>query len=201
MHYPLDERDEELLKGIRRGEQSAMKSLYDTYIGYLRGVVTRYVPDTAFCQDILQETFVRVFTLLDSFEYRGKGSLRAWMTRIAINESLGYLRKEKRTVLLDDQKLSDIEDSETEEYCEDDLEANDIPVEQLMDFIKALPDGFRMVFNLYVIEGKSHKEIATLLGISEGTSASQYHRARKRLAQMVMEYRRTRLLENHKSRK
>lgn len=178
-----------------------MKSLYDTYVGYLRGVVTRYVPDTAISQDILQETFVRVFTLLDSFEYRGKGSLRAWMTRIAINESLGYLRKEKRTVLLDDQKLSDIEDSETEEYCEEDLEANDIPVEQLMDFIKALPDGFRMVFNLYVIEGKSHKEIATLLGISEGTSASQYHRARKRLAQMVMEYRRTRLLENHKSRK
>lgn len=201
MHYPLDERDEELLKGIRLGEQSAMKSLYDTYIGYLRGVVTRYVPDTAISQDILQETFVRVFTLLDSFEYRGKGSLRAWMTRIAINESLGYLRKEKRTVLLDDQKLSDLEDSETEEYCEENLEANDIPVEQLMDFIKALPDGFRMVFNLYVIEGKSHKEIATLLGISEGTSASQYHRARKRLAQMVMEYRRTRLLENHKSRK
>ena len=118
------------------------------------------------------------------FTYQGEGSLKAWLSRVMVNEALGYLRKKnaqiKQEVLMDE--VPDMQE-------EDESEMNDIPQTELMRLISELPDGYRTVFNLYVFEEKSHKEIAALLGITEHTSSSQFYRAKTLLAKKINEYR------------
>lgn len=170
----------ELLKRIRSGEASGMRLLYDRYIGYLTAVCSRYVVDSAAVKDILQDAFVKVFSKLDGFEYRGEGSLKAWMSRIVVNDSLKSLRGAGRLKYVDE--LPDTEgDGEIEGMP-------DVPVRELAEMIKSLPDGYRTVFNLFVFEKKSHREIAGLLGIKEDSSASQFFRARAMLAKKIKDY-------------
>lgn len=170
----------ELLKRIRSGEASGMRLLYDRYIGYLTAVCSRYVVDSAAVKDILQDAFVKVFSKLDGFEYRGEGSLKAWMSRIVVNDSLKSLRGAGRLKYVDE--LPDTEgDGEIEGVP-------DVPVRELAEMIKSLPDGYRTVFNLFVFEKKSHREIAGLLGIKEDSSASQFFRARAMLAKKIKDY-------------
>lgn len=170
----------ELLKRIRSGEASGMRLLYDRYIGYLTAVCSRYVVDSAAVKDILQDAFVKVFSKLDGFEYRGEGSLKAWMSRIVVNDSLKNLRGAGRLKYVDE--LPDTEgDGEIEGMPE-------VPVRELAEMIKSLPDGYRTVFNLFVFEKKSHREIAGLLGIKEDSSASQFFRARAMLAKKIKDY-------------
>lgn len=157
-----------------------MRLLYDRYIGYLTAVCSRYVVDSAAVKDILQDAFVKVFSKLDGFEYRGEGSLKAWMSRIVVNDSLKSLRGAGRLKYVDE--LPDTEgDGEIEGVP-------DVPVRELAEMIKSLPDGYRTVFNLFVFEKKSHREIAGLLGIKEDSSASQFFRARAMLAKKIKDY-------------
>lgn len=146
-----------------------MKALYELSVGRLAGTCARYIPDEDDLHDVLQDSYVKIFTHMADFEYRGPGSLEAWMQRIVVNEALKFLRGKRVHASLDES-------------------AEDIPLDILHDMIRRLPDGQRTVFNLYACEGKSHKEIARLLHIGESSSASQFSRAKRQLAQWIREY-------------
>ncbi len=169
----------ELLNLVRSGDASGMRAFYERYVGFLTAVCSRYVPDRAAVKDILQEVFVKAFDRIGSFEYRGEGSVKAWMHRIVVNDSLKFLRANEKMKYVDD--LPDVEDEQMDSLP-------DVPVSVVAEMIKSLPDGYRTVFNLFVFEKKSHREIAELLGIKEDSSASQFFRARAMLAKKIKEY-------------
>lgn len=169
----------ELLKLVRSGDASGMRAFYERYVGFLTAVCSRYVPDRAAVKDILQEVFVKAFDRIGSFEYRGEGSVKAWMHRIVVNDSLKFLRANGKMKYVDD--LPDVEDEQMDSLP-------DVPAAVVAEMIKSLPDGYRTVFNLFVFEKKSHREIAELLGIKEDSSASQFFRARSMLAKKIKEY-------------
>ena len=174
----------ELIQHIRKGDSSAMKELYNLYIKYLTAVCSRYIISEADLKDVLQESFIKIFTAIDTFEYRGVGSLKAWMTRIVVNESLNFIKKNERFEFV--QNEWDLpEATNEEEYVPD---TDNISIHVIQEMIRQLPTGYRTVFNLYVFENKSHKEIASILDIKENTSASQFHKAKKRLADKINEY-------------
>ena len=169
----------ELLNLVRSGDASGMRAFYERYVGFLTAVCSRYVPDRAAVKDILQEVFVKAFDRIGSFEYRGEGSVKAWMHRIVVNDSLKFLRANGKMKYVDD--LPDVEDEQMDSLP-------DVPAAVVAEMIKSLPDGYRTVFNLFVFEKKSHREIAELLGIKEDSSASQFFRARAMLAKKIKEY-------------
>lgn len=173
--------EKDIVIRIINGELSAKKHLYCQYAGYLTGVCARYVTDREDAKDILQESFLKIFSSIGSFEYQGTGSLRAWMTRIVVNESLKFLKKVCRFELL---PLS----AENENIAEEEPNIDGIPLSELHSMIRELPIGYRTILNLFVFEEKSHKEIASILGIKENTSASQFHRAKHLLAEKIKKY-------------
>lgn len=174
-----DHSEAELLNLVRSGDASGMRAFYERYVGFLTAVCSRYVPDRAAVKDILQEVFVKAFDRIGSFEYRGEGSVKAWMHRIVVNDSLKFLRANGKMKYVDD--LPDVEDEQMDSLP-------DVPAAVVAEMIKSLPDGYRTVFNLFVFEKKSHREIAELLGIKEDSSASQFFRARAMLAKKIKEY-------------
>lgn len=139
----------------------------------------RYIADRDAVKDVMQDAFVKVFTSLSQFHYRGEGSLKAWVTRIAANESLNYVRRNERLAFTD--SVPDVPDDEEPDIGE-------VPMQVLLRMIGDLPAGYRAVFNLFVFEGMSHKDIARALGIKESSSASQYLRAKRQLAKEINEY-------------
>jgi hypothetical protein len=176
-----NESEQILISKVRKGDAAAMKVLYDRNVRYLSAVCSRYINDDNDLKDILQDSFVKIFTSLGGFAYRGPGSLCSWMKRIVVNEALMFLRnKRKINFTVYEANLPDIP--------EDEPEPGRIPADKLHEMIRGLPDGCRTVLNLYVFEEKSHKEIADKLGISESTSFSQYHRAKKLLAKQIKDY-------------
>ena len=182
MRILWDDSEKRLADGVRKGNHTAMKKLYATWSGYLFALCRRYIPERESAEDVLQEVFIKIYSSMDSFSYKGQGSLKAWMSRIAVNESLMYLRKKKKADLVEYQdNLPDYEE-------EEEPDVGRVPADVIQRMIGELPDGYRTVFNLFVFEGKPHKEIAELLGITESTSASQFHRARKILAGKIKEY-------------
>ncbi len=182
MMYIGNMKETDLVLLIRKKDARAMKTLYGRYIGYLTATCSRYIVREDDVKDILQESFIKIFTSLDKFEYRGEGSLKAWMTRIVVNESLKFLKKSKEVDLI--QYTWDL--PETEDMEEPDI--NEVPTSVIQEMIQDLPVGYRTVFNLYVFEQKTHKEIAELLNIREDSSASQLHRAKSILAKKIKEY-------------
>ncbi len=180
MNIPGRDNEQYILDLFRRGDSSAMDALYAHYADYLTGVCYRYISNDEDLKDVLQESFIRIFTQISSFKYRGSGSLQAWMTRIAVNESLQLLRRQKNDPLLFDTELPDLPD--------EDPDTDELTHGELVQLLRKLPEGYRTVLNLYVIEGKSHKEIAELLHIKPDSSASQLHRAKNMLAHLIKEY-------------
>ena len=169
---------------IRRaqdGDAKAQRRIYQAHAGYLYAVCSRYLSQDDDVKDAMQEAFIKIFTHLDSFQYRGEGTLRSWMTRIVVNESLRHLRSKT----FYDESIEDVAD--IEEKAETDL--GEFSAEDIHSMIRQLPDGYRTVLNLYVFEGKSHKEIGQMLGISETTSASQYHRAKRMMRKIITRHR------------
>ena len=151
----------------------AQRLLFDKFAPKMLTVCLRYANDSADAEDVLQEGFVKVFSKLTDFKM--EGSLEGWIRRIMVNTSLDAIRKNKK--YLTDAKLEDVEYKIiSSESTSDQLQADD-----LMKMVQALPEGYKVVFNLFAIEGYSHKEIADLLGVSENTSKSQYSRARAHL--------------------
>ena len=174
--------ESELLDLAARRDHAAMKAIYDRYVEYLAAACARYVGDENDRKDVLQEAFIKIFTSLDKFEFRGEGSFKAWMVRIAVNEALRFLKRNMSNSFIEyDDKLPDVAD-------EPEPEVDGIPDDVINDLILSLPPGYRMVFNLYVFERKSHKEIAKLLGIGESSSASQFSRAKALLSKRIKEY-------------
>lgn len=169
----------QLIEGCKKGKRECQKHLYDRYARIMYGICLRYMSDADSAQDLLQDGFVKIFSAINS--YSGIGSFEGWMKRIFINMALQNLRKEKLYINSDDfQNVPDIID-------EDD-DASLISEDELLEMIQELPQGYKMVFNLYAIENMSHKEIAQMLDIAEGTSRSQYIRARQILQAKVLDY-------------
>ncbi len=168
----------DLIGLVKEGKHSAMRELYDRHIRYLTAVAARYVGDDAL-HDVLQESFIKIYTSIGRFEYRGAGSLRAWLSRIVVNTALDSLDKEMK---FSTQPLHENIPQEEEPPTDD------IEIEVIHRLIRSLPTGYRTIFNLYVFEEQSHREIASRLGITESTSASQLHRAKAILAQKIKEY-------------
>ena len=173
------ENEIELIKGCRAGKDSARKELYTLYSKQMLAVCFR---------DVLHDGFIKIFT---NFSFRGESSLCTWITRVMVTQSLDFLRREKRVsqLVVHEEQLPDIPDISSSGG------GAGISEEQLMAFVAELPDGCRTVFNLYVFEEKSHKEIAKMLHIKEHSSTSQLHRAKYLLAKRIKEYR------NHEERK
>lgn len=176
--------EKRIAEDIRRGDQAAVRKLYDTWSGYLFTLCRRYIPDRDAAEDIFQDSFIKIYSSIGSFEWKGDGALRAWMSRITVNECLQYLRKKKRTDFIEyKDNLPELSDD-----GEDVPPMDDIPQQVIFKMIGELPDGYRTIFNLAVFEGRPHREIAGLLGITESTSASQFHRAKKMLARKLSEW-------------
>ncbi|MFA6726876.1 MAG: RNA polymerase sigma factor [Prevotella sp.] len=182
MYSEQIDKEQRIIRLFHQGNASAMDLLYAEYASYLTGVGFRYISDDDDLKDVLQESFIKIFTRISSFTYRGKGSLKAWMTRIVINESLQFLRHQQSSqiVRMDSYDLPDLPEEEPE--------LTGVSAEVLSEMIRRLPPGCREVFNLYAIEGKSHIEISQLLNIKPDTSASQFHRARVILTRMIRKY-------------
>lgn len=178
----------EIVSLAQRGDAEARKILYSQNVRYLSAICFRYISDNETAKDVLHDAFVKIYKSLDSFSYRGNGSLRAWMSRIVVNEALKYLRNRGKSDFVSvSETLPDIPDPESFASDDDDL-AQAVPPEKIHEFIRDLPNGYRTVFNMYLFDNYSHKEIAKILGISEMTSASQFHRARKMLASKIRDY-------------
>lgn len=175
--------EERWLRKALDGNNTATEWIYRKHVRYLSALCSRYITEDEDIKDVLQESFIKIFTSLDSFEYRGEGSLKAWIAKITLNETLKFVRNNSRL------PIDSIDDKDMNIADGDSMETEDIPTDVLHQFIRELPDGYRTVFNLYVIDDKSHKEIAQLLGIKENTSASQLHKAKSMLAQKIKLYR------------
>ena len=173
-------KEQHIISLFAKDDALAMDELYGEYADYLAKVCSRYIANQEDLHDVLQEAFIRIFTKIHIFEYRGKGSLKAWLTRVVINESLHFLRDNDSSVVID-------KDVDLPEVVADEPDIDSLSINQIADTILKLPTGYRTVFNLFVIEGKSHKEIAKLLNIKPDTSASQFYKARSMLARMLKE--------------
>ena len=145
-------------------------------------VCYRYVGDIDEAHDVLHDAFIKIFS---NFSFRGECSLATWMTRVMMTQSIDYLRRKQRfnQLIVSDDHLPDVVDE-----AEAAESGSQLSEEILMQFVAELPDGCRTVFNLYVFEEKSHKEIARLLHIKEHSSTSQLHRAKSLLAKRIKEY-------------
>lgn len=168
--------EQELFLGCLHQEASTQKEVYERYAAKMHALCLRYIRDTAAAEDILITGFMKVFKRIHQF--KGTGSFSGWIRKIMVNECLMYLEKEKYFSM----------EIGLENLFSPDILINpqtNLEVEDLMKLIDALPDGYRTVFNLYVIEGFSHQEIAEKLKISENTSKSQLCRARNYLQKML----------------
>ncbi len=171
-------KETDLISACQKQNAKAQRMIYERYAGAMLGLCRRYVRDDLEAEDVMIKGFMKVFGKIGKFE--GKGSFEGWMKRIMINESLGYLRQHKPLYL-----ETDIEAAEREpDY---DRIATELETADLLKMIDDLPAGYRTIFNLYAIEGYSHKEIADILGINENTSKSQLSRARMQLQKKILE--------------
>ncbi len=173
------EQEQKIIKGIADGDRKAMRVLYERLAGYAMAVAQRYLPHNDDAKDVVHDSFVKVFSHIGDFNYRGEGSLKAWVMRIVSNEAINMLRKTAKISF-----VSEFPDEPDEEPP--DIES--IPPEEINRLIGMLPPGYRTVLNLFVFEQKSHKQIAEILGIKENSSASQFLRAKKMLAKLIKEY-------------
>ena len=173
--------EERLINLIKDGNEQAMRQLYCRYVRYLSAVCSRYIYNDEDIKDVLQDAFLKIFSSVKSFEYRGDGSLKGWMTKIVLNETLKFV---KRNCRLDFVELR----PEEMDIPDEEPNTEGIPPAVIHSMIRDLPDGYRTIFNLYVIEEKSHKEIAELLGIKINSSASQLHRVKAMLAEKIKKY-------------
>ena len=170
--------EENLIKKCASGNVLAQKTFYEKFAGKMMGVCLRYARDYEEAQDVMQDAFIKIFGKLPGYEK--KGSLEGWVRRIVVNTALDSYRKNKKHQQnVDVDTVDYMLDSNS--YIIEEMNAND-----LLAVIKTLPEGYQMVFNLFAIEGYSHKEIAERLGITESTSKSQFSRAKKSLREILM---------------
>lgn len=171
--------DRQLIEDCIKGDRASQKVLYDRLAPRMYPLCIRYVGDRTLAEDILQDGFITLFTRLDS--YKGDGSFEGWARRIFVTTALMNLRKK------DALKISDELETARGMKAETVSQMQNIGYKELMKLVMSLPTGFRTVFNMYAIEGYSHKEIAQMLGITETTSRTQFSRARAWLQTKIKE--------------
>lgn len=168
--------ESDLLKGCLEGNRRMQEELYRRFSPRMYAVCLRYAGKAEEAEDILQEGFIKIFKKMDSF--RGDGSFEGWMRRIFVNTAIEHFRRKRYLMPVTEKEENTIEGKYASAL--DDLGAKDV-----LALIQELSPGYRTVFNMYVVEGYTHKEIADMLGISEGTSKSQLSRAKVILQDMV----------------
>ncbi len=169
-----------LIERLKKKDKKAQKILYDRYSSLFYGICLRYATNNDEAGDIMQEGFIKIF--MNIKQYSGKGSFEGWLKRIIINNAINYYHKYYKYRYHEDISMSVNIESGDKFYNE-----SDFNYDELLSIINELPLGYRTIFNLYAIEGYKHKEIAKMLKISENTSKSQYHRAKKILQTKLTE--------------
>lgn len=168
--------DLELINRCMAGESASQRLLYDRYVNAMYHIVIRMVGKAEDAEDVIQDTFIKVFKSLGSF--RKDSTLGAWIKRIAINSALNFLKKEKRTQTVPlDERFDEAPDEE--------VEVGSMSMKRIHNAIKSLPDGSRAVLTLFLLEGYQHKEIASILDITESTSKTQYRRGKMLLKERL----------------
>ena len=166
--------DQELVEGCLKGKLSHQELLYKKFSGKMMGVCLRYFKDRQEAEDALQESFIRVFDHMKYFRF--EAPLEAWVRRITVNTAISLFNRNKKF-----QGSNDLDDVENEVVSRYESALSKLEARDLINLIDKLPPGYRMVFNLFAIEGYQHKEIASMLEISENTSKTQYQKARRYL--------------------
>ncbi len=172
--------DEQLLiKQVLKKDRKAEKQFYSFFANKMYRLCYRYINNPDEAQDVMIEAFYKAFTKIQTFEFRGAGSLEKWLKTIMINDSLMFLRRNRKMEIVSLELFQKQEKIECEE-CE-------IDAEYIYNLVINLPIGYRTIFNMFAIDGFSHQEIAEKLGISEGTSKSQLNRARNILKEKILQ--------------
>lgn len=175
--------EQDIANGCIKGDRIAQHELYRLFGDRLMAISVRYLGDREEAEDLLQETFIKIYRTIGSFKWRGNGSLRAWVERVTINGAIERIRKQKRDIIIPSMQHVDPPEEQIEES-----ELEEIGIDRLYEFIEELPNGYRTIFNMYCIDGYNHKEIADRLGINQKSSASQLARARASLAKRIKDY-------------
>ncbi|MCD0472911.1 RNA polymerase sigma factor [Flavobacterium sp. EDS] len=171
----LHQEETEIIQLAIDNNRQAQQLIYSKFSSKMLSVCRQYIKDVQLAEDVMITSFMKVFTNLKKFE--NKGSFEGWIRRIMVNECISYLRVQKKIKFVED-----------ENYTEESFNGieSQLSTDQIQFLIDGLPDGYKMVFNLYAIEGYKHNEIATMLGINEGTSKSQLSHARKMLQKQII---------------
>jgi len=174
-------KEEDLVKGCQKGKRRYQEILYRKYAPKMYGICMSYAGERPLAQDMLQEAFVKVFRGIK--KYKAEGSLEGWVRRIVVNTALDLIRSKGRNQRLIQEETENVS---TRNFSENDAFPS-LQMNEMLKFIAKLPDGARAVFNLFAVEGFTHKEIAEKLHISLGTSKSQFNRARNLLQDWIGE--------------
>lgn len=176
----VQESERQLIEGIQSGDREALRRLYERFSRFAMGVALRYVPEREDALDVVHDSFVIILTSINSFEYRGEGSLRNWVSKIVSHHAIDWIKKHEQ-LSFSDQMPDEIEEDE-------EAVIEDIPKNLLNEMIGRLPLRYRVVINLRAFEELSHKKIALRLGINENTSVTLFSRAKRKLEKMMKEY-------------
>ena len=181
--------DNQIIRGCRKHKRTAQEALYEKYAPVLRGICLRYSRNKTEAEDLLQDGFIKIFLNINKFS--GKGSFGGWLKRIMVNTAITQFKKNKYHYNIDEINELEFADNKEDDNEQKDIKSiilnGDLSKEDLLNVVNKLPEGFKMVFNLYVIENYSHKEIAKTLKISVNTSKSQLSRARKLIQKKLYE--------------
>jgi RNA polymerase sigma factor (sigma-70 family) len=170
--------EHEMIKGCIRQDPQCQRMLFDKHAGKMMGVCLRYAQDNMEAEDMLQDAFIKVFQYIGQFKF--EGSFEGWIRRIVVNTAIRHLERKK-------MNFKEIEENSVHNPQVDAVAYSHIGEEDLLKLISQLPEGYRMVFNLSVIEGYSHEEIGDMLHIQPGTSRSQLVKARKLLQSQIIQ--------------
>ncbi|MEH6764046.1 MAG: sigma-70 family RNA polymerase sigma factor [Aequorivita antarctica] len=169
---------DELIIQCKKQNATAQGELYKQYNRILFAICLRYSPNYTEAEDNLQDAFITIFKKVE--QYNGKGSFEGWMKRVTVNTVLQKYRKQRTFEIVDEGQIED--------EAEVEIESEEIPLDFLLKIVQELPDRYRLVFSMYVMDGYQHKEIAEMLGISDGTSKSNLARARMILKNKIEDY-------------
>lgn len=169
---------DELIIQCKKQDAKAQGELYKQYNGILFAICIRYSPNYTEAEDNLQDAFITIFKKVE--QYNGKGSFEGWIKRVTVNTVLQKYRKQRTFEIVDEGQIED--------EAEVEIESEEIPLDFLLKIVQELPERYKLVFSMYVMDGYQHKEIAEMLGISDGTSKSNLARARIILKNKIEEY-------------
>lgn len=175
----MSDAEKDMINGCIEGKRSCQKMLYDRFASKMLGVCMRYAKDRAEAEDMMQEGFIKVFLNISRFKY--EGSFEGWIRRIMVFTAINFFKHRSR-------KFQEDLDQESYDAPFDDNVVDKISAKEIIALVQQLPEGYRIIFNLYAVEGYTHKEISDMLGIATGTSKSQYARARSAMQQLLAKH-------------